>query len=209
MIVTPIRSIVFIFFLSIFLTSCATLNKDECRTADWKLIGFEDGSKGYSASRIGDHRKACAEYGITPNLSLYNQGYAEGLHKFCTPANGYNLGRRGSAYHGICSGYDEEYFLSAYKQGKELYLAFATHTKMQNSLKYKQEELDHISIDIHEKENHIVNGKLIPAQIVLLLIEIRELAVEQGVVINKIHDLEHELEQQASYISHLKQQNQY
>ncbi|MCG8048122.1 MAG: DUF2799 domain-containing protein [Candidatus Thiodiazotropha endolucinida] len=28
------------------LASCATMDKDECRVADWYVIGYEDGAKG-------------------------------------------------------------------------------------------------------------------------------------------------------------------
>jgi hypothetical protein len=46
-------------------TGCATLGKEECLNADWFTIGFEDGARGYPASRIGDHREACAKHGVT------------------------------------------------------------------------------------------------------------------------------------------------
>ena len=38
------------------LGGCASMNGDQCLTSDWKAIGFEDGSRGYSASRLGNHR---------------------------------------------------------------------------------------------------------------------------------------------------------
>ena len=41
--------------LVLMLGGCAGLAVDlaQCRTADWRAIGYEDGSQGRSASRIG------------------------------------------------------------------------------------------------------------------------------------------------------------
>ena len=41
----------------LFTTGCATMGKDECLSADWRTIGFEDGAGGYPASRIGQYRQ--------------------------------------------------------------------------------------------------------------------------------------------------------
>ncbi len=202
-------TILFISFLSLFLISCATLNKDECRTANWKLIGFEDGSNGYNSSRIGQHRKACAEYGISPNLDLYNQGHAEGLHKYCIPANAYNLGKRGSSYQGNCAGYNEAGFISAYNQGIKLYRANKSLNQQQKLLEKKQHELTLLKEDIHLKEQLIVGGKQSKSQIVLLLIEVKELVTKQTSLTLEINDLQDDIEEQSSYIAHLQKQNRY
>jgi len=191
------------------LISCATLNKDECRTADWKLIGFEDGSNGCAVSRIGLHRSACAEYGITPNLDLYNQGRAEGLYKYCVPITGYNLGLRGTAYQGVCSGYDEDSFIQAYKDGKQIYGAKLNLNKMEYILDNKHKDLDHVAADIHHNEQLIINGHLSKTEIVILLLETRDLAVAQDVLIHEIHELKDSIDEQASTISHLYQKFHY
>ncbi len=205
----PIKILLFISLISVLLASCATLNKDECRTADWKLIGFVDGSKGYPASRIGQHRSACAEYGISPNLDLYSKGRVEGLHQYCVPNTAYKLGRAGSSYSGICSGYNEADFIVAYKAGRHLYTEKLKLNKMKKNLDHKQDELTVIENKIHEKEQQIINGKLTKVQIILLLVDTKELAVQQGVLLEEIHNLKSAIEQQSSYLSHLKQQYQY
>ncbi len=58
-------------FIMLLVTGCATMDKSECEQADWRIIGLEDGAEGRPVSYIGRHRKACAEYGIKPNLALY------------------------------------------------------------------------------------------------------------------------------------------
>ena len=67
------------------LSSCATLDKDECMTADWYSIGFEDGSKGRAENYLAEHRKACAKHGVTPDFNQYSQGHNRGTDSFCTP----------------------------------------------------------------------------------------------------------------------------
>ena len=88
--------------LTLFVTGCASLNKDECLTADWYLIGFDDGSNGQDVARIGQHRQACAKHGITPDIHQYEDGFENGVRKFCTPQKGYNKGKNGWKYQGIC-----------------------------------------------------------------------------------------------------------
>lgn len=205
-IIKKVKIISLLFLPVIVLTSCATLNKDECHTADWQLIGFEDGSKGFVASRIGKHRKACAKYGVTPNLKLYNRGRAEGLHKYCIPVNGFNLGKRGLAYKGICSRYNEKIFVAAYQQGKKLRNAESELYEMQQTLEHKQADIKHISNDIHQMEEQIVSGKLTKENAILLLMETKELATQQAFIENEIHDLEHNIKEHYSYIAHLKKQ---
>ena len=93
---------ILVVLLSLMAGGCATLDKAECREADWKIIGLEDGASGRHLSYIGNHRKACAEYGVKPDLTLYEHGHANGLKQFCTGNNGYSLGRAGRAYNNVC-----------------------------------------------------------------------------------------------------------
>jgi len=102
--------------------SSNTLSKDECRTVDWRTIGYEDGVAGRSGDQIGRHRKACAEYGITPGLDEYRAGRAEGLREFCQPNNGYRAGASGQTYYDSCPAELAPAFLAAYDSGRELYL---------------------------------------------------------------------------------------
>jgi hypothetical protein len=100
---------------------CATLDKSECREADWSTIGLEDGAAGRAVSYIGNHRKACAEHGVTPDLAEYRKGHAIGVREFCTPVNGFNQGRAGRGYSGVCPTYLENGFLSAHATGRRLH----------------------------------------------------------------------------------------
>src|SRR6478609_9316856 len=84
------------------LGGCASMSREECLTVDWRTVGYEDGAAGYSGDRIGEHRKACAKHGVTPDLSAYQAGRSEGLQEFCRPQNGFRLGANGGSYGGQC-----------------------------------------------------------------------------------------------------------
>jgi ribosome modulation factor len=117
-------SVVPALFACLLVGGCAsnTLSKDECRTVDWRTIGYEDGVAGRSGEQIGRHRQACAEHGVTPDLDAYRTGRAEGLREFCQPRNGYRAGASGQAYYDSCPAELAPAFLEAYDQGRELYV---------------------------------------------------------------------------------------
>lgn len=105
------------------LTGCASgMSKDECRTANWELIGYADGSKGYSTSLIDRHRKACA--GVSsPVLADYLKGHARGMRQFCTESNGYYLGKRGAPVAPQCPDDLRETFQVGFRFGQKVYNA--------------------------------------------------------------------------------------
>lgn len=98
---------------------CASLDKDECLNASWYAIGVEDGSKGRPVERLGDHRRACAKYGVAPDAERYLAGRGEGLKSFCTYDRGFSEGRAGHVYNAACP--QPQAFLAGYQRGRELY----------------------------------------------------------------------------------------
>ena len=102
--------------------ACASMSKDECRAVDWRTVGYEDGVSGQSGDRIGDHRRACADYGITPDLAAYRAGRADGLREYCQPHNGYRTGVNGNTYYGACPADLAAAFEKGYDAGHELYV---------------------------------------------------------------------------------------
>lgn len=103
------------------ISGCATLSEGECLTADWYQIGRNDGARGYERARLYEHRKACMEYGVTPQSTLYYEGRQLGLKTYCTPQNGFQQGRSGQPYHNVCPAELEPAFLHEYRQGKAVH----------------------------------------------------------------------------------------
>jgi hypothetical protein len=123
------------------LAGCASLDKDECRMADWRAIGLEDGVKGRALDRLGDHRKACAKHGVTPDTDRYIAGRTEGLATYCTPDNGYRVGRTGESYRGVCPELATPGFVAAYNRGHELYALHARLSGVERELNTTRESL--------------------------------------------------------------------
>ena len=94
---------------------------DECLTADWRTVGYEDGYRGIGGGGIERHRRACAKAGVTPDFDAYQAGREQGVRQFCRPDKGYALGRRGGAYAGVCPEDLEPAFLAGYDDGREIY----------------------------------------------------------------------------------------
>lgn len=105
----------------LLLAGCATMDKSECVNANWYAIGLEDGARGASVERLGAHRRACAEFNVSPDAERYVAGHREGLKSFCTYERGYAAGRAGSAYSGVCPPEMRRDFLAGYERGKELH----------------------------------------------------------------------------------------
>lgn len=98
------------------LSACATLSESECRTGDWYNIGVRDGQNGYE-SRAADHADACRKQKVKPDLTQYNRGRNEGLRSYCTAANGYQVGLRGTPAGNVCPSESQAAFQSAYQRG--------------------------------------------------------------------------------------------
>lgn len=108
--------------LSLFIASCATMSEEECLAADWLVVGEADGAAGYSPqSRFAEYVSDCSKIGVTPDQTLWNQGYQKGLTRFCTPMNGLNRGQRGAGYTNICSSTTAAGFYRGYELGKRAY----------------------------------------------------------------------------------------
>jgi hypothetical protein len=146
--------------LSLMAGGCATLDKDECREADWNIIGLEDGASGYHLSYVGNHRKACAEYGVKPDLALYERGHANGLKQFCTADNGYSLGHAGRTYNNVCPPALSGRFLAGYETGRELHALSSDIGRLQNDARTMQTELDESMKRQVNVENLLVSGAI-------------------------------------------------
>lgn len=83
--------------------SCAPISEEACRAGNWTGIGLRDGTKGLPASQVGSYAETCSEFGISPDITAYQAGRAEGLKLYCTPANAYEEGRDGNRLRPVCT----------------------------------------------------------------------------------------------------------
>lgn len=124
------------------LSACASMTEGECLTANWIDRGYMDGSQGYPASRVVDHRDACAEVGVIPDFTLYRRGYDQGIEQYCTPANALAEGRAGRYYGHVCPARLAARFLAYYRQGRAVYDAQQRVNQLNSQSRQLQRQLD-------------------------------------------------------------------
>jgi len=168
-----------VLLLCLLLAGCASLSKNECLTGDWRTIGYEDGAEGQPRERIGAHQQACAEYGITPDFTIYQQGYDQGLILFCTPRQGFFKAKSGYVYTGICPAELEEGFLQGYDGGREIFLKSGESSRLHRDLQTIAGRIVAIEQQIEETELLLDSGEVPRDQRKLHYREIRTLEEEQ------------------------------
>ncbi len=182
-----------IFFVCIglsFVTGCSTLSEEECLVADWQLIGREDGVNGRDASYIGNHRKACAEYGVVPDLQEYERGYGDGLVIFCTEQNGFLQGQKGIEYNSACPAYLEQDFLAGYRAGHEIYLLRSKISRAYSSINKDKEEMTELGEEITALEKQLISDQTSAGQRMLLLQDLKVKQKEHSALESEIRNLE-------------------
>jgi hypothetical protein len=187
----------------LLLAGCAGMSADECAIVDWHTIGFEDGARGYTADRVGDHRKACAKHGVAPDFEAYRAGHAEGLRDYCQPSRAFNVGASGARYNGVCSANREAEFLDAYNSGYHLYNLRSRVNSVSTQINAREAELARTREEIRETEAALISRDTLVEERILLLADLKELSARTGqleseilmLIEDRVHP-EHEL---ASY----------
>jgi hypothetical protein len=120
MMMVMLRSVIAIWLLApMLLSGCATMDKNQCVNADWHAVGVEDGARGRPLARLGDHRRACAKYGVAPESERYLAGRNDGLKAFCTYERGYAMGHAGQGYADVCPEPLAASYRAGYRDGRE------------------------------------------------------------------------------------------
>lgn len=203
------RNIFTLAIVAITFSACSTMNKSECLTANWNTIGFGDGTNGYTASRISQHRSACAEYGVAPNLNAYNTGRNKGLAQFCIPSTGYNKGLSGSGYNGVCKGHNERAFLDAYNYGAAIHKEEVTLSSLMTNRSNASSHIRHLEKQYSRNERKITSGKLSELKTYKLLQRNKEISEEIGRAKGDLVAMSNDISDQRRRIDDLKRGGSY
>lgn len=183
------------------LSGCATLSEDECRTADWREIGYTDGSQGVRTSRLAEHRKACAKFGVRISLDDYNAGHAEGVRRFCHGSSGFANGRQGYDYQGICPTDLKSEFLAGYREGKEVHRLEQQVSQLHGRINSHKSRLKKLKKRIKAKEDKMLAEDVSASDRRSLYRDIEDLKeqlhhsdYDSEDAERKIYHLEHEIE---------------
>ena len=175
------------------LASCASMDKSECLTADWRTIGFEDGAKGKNETAISEYRKDCAEHGVTPDLTAYRKGHREGTERYCTTRNGFAVGKSGNSYQNSCAADLEPDFLTGYRDGQQLYSLQRALNNAHAAVDKQQRLLSSLEQDIEAKTDLLVEDGLKKEQRIALLEEIDAMKAQFVDAVNALPGLERDV----------------
>lgn len=179
--------------IPLLMAGCSSLSKQECRNADWRIIGLEDGSAGRALQTVGAHRKACARVDVVPDMTAYEEGHDQGRRRYCTVDNGFRLGDSGARYNGVCQGLAESRFLAAYDAGKFRHEIRAELNQLKNTVSSNLGRLDVIEDDILQLEQAIVSDRSTAESRHRDLATIKQLENERSDIHNAMQDYQDNL----------------
>ncbi len=157
------------------IAGCATLDKENCLSADWQLIGFNDGVEGRDAGRLEQHRDACSDYGVVPQMDQYLLGYDRGVRRYCTAVNGYREARAGKPLNAVCSGEQQQEFTRGFELGTEAHQQLARLESARHELSILTSEQRADVRDRNDKREQLIMDGISSDTRAFLLSEINDL----------------------------------
>jgi len=178
---------------TLLLGACAAkMSRDECRTVDWRTVGYEDGVAGQPGDRIGEHRRACAEHGVTPDLNAYLAGRTAGLREYCQPHNGYRAGANGYTYFDTCPAELAEAFEKAYDEGRALYVRERRVTDTEERIEDKRREIRRLEDRVAESAFDVIDTAATAEERTQAVLDTKQAAERIGRLKAEITELEKE-----------------
>jgi hypothetical protein len=166
------------------------MSEQACVTADWRTVGFEDGSLGRSEATIGRYRQQCSDHGVTPDLDSYRAGHAEGVRTYCRESNGFAIGHSGAAYQGVCPADLEREFLAEYNAGRRLHELESALASVDARIAGNYRAQESIKQEITDIGVRMIAADTTPEQRVSMVTRSADLGRRYGELTNEIRDLE-------------------
>ena len=180
--------------LVLFLSGCAKMmNENECVAADWRSVGFTDGTQGRGQEWLGRRAEACADYGVTPNMDQYLMGREQGLVSYCQPRRGFDVGLRGERYDNVCPQNLAGPFLVGLQDGQGLRGREQRVNDADKNLSAAHHDLEHLESDIAAHTTALLDGNLTTEERVQYALDIKNWAEEMGAIRANIPVIEAEL----------------
>ena len=133
------------------LSGCAAMSLEQCKTANWLVVGEKDGSDGRER-RLDQYLKACSKGNIVPDQVLYEQGYQKGQRYYCQPDNIFYEALKGNGNYQVCPVENRAVLRPYYQVAHHYYNAENEYQRYQDNFKeyarkayddkLKQEERD-------------------------------------------------------------------
>lgn len=193
--------------LTILLANCKTLTQEECLSANWEVIGFEDGALGKPSSFVERHQDTCSKFKVEPNLQVYLQGHAQGLNRYCTYQSGMVLAKNGSDYNLVCSANVFREFKKGFERGKNILSVQQQIQQVHSTVNQQANRLTEIDLLTKLKQNQLSEQSLLDEQLRLLKSEINKLQLEKQNLVTEIPYLRKQLVELQKRHDSLEQSN--
>jgi hypothetical protein len=186
---------------------CGGMSANECELADWRAVGYEDGSRGRTADGFGGYRRTCAKHGVSPDFETYQAGREAGLREYCQPARGFKEGARGVEYGGACPADLDADFLDSYYEGYTLFELESNVRSTARQIEQNKARMNAIERELTDKTAAVLTDTTTTEQRASLLVETKQLVEERLTLDKEVEALEEELrrrqEELAAHRRHL------
>lgn len=132
---------------------CAVISENECQAGLWYERGIEDGARGRSQAAVYKVAQKCHEYGVRTDTAAWMRGHEEGVEQYCTPENGFVVGRYGRNYEGVCTGPTADLFMANYQRGLAVYQAEQQYAALENRYQKVEREYYRVSTALDAAES--------------------------------------------------------
>ncbi|MCZ6616489.1 MAG: DUF2799 domain-containing protein [Gammaproteobacteria bacterium] len=200
------RSCFGISLITFLLAGCsggATVSESQCVAGDWQTLGYRDGVRGLRSSQLLAHQDACVKHGIVPDRHGYKLGWEEGIREYCEPYNGFSVGEHGNGHNNVCPSDLRAEFLTAYQEGRSLYLARMEVANLERAITRKVNRLEQIKAEIISTATAQLNPVLTTVERIELLARTERLNTERVRIREEIPALEQDLAIKARHLDAL------
>lgn len=198
-------SLLKISFGALVLSGCKTMSQEECQSASWEVIGYEDGVVGKPSSYLEQHQNTCNKFKIKPDLQAYLQGHAKGLNRYCTYESGMHVARQGNQYNSVCSANVFREFKRGFEQGKHISSLADRIQQTRIKVGAQSERLVEIDSQTTLKLQQLAEETTVTKQSKLIQAEIDKLKAEKLRLSRELPHLKHQLAELEKQYDNLEQ----
>ncbi|QDG75097.1 DUF2799 domain-containing protein [Labrenzia sp. PHM005] len=134
----------------LLLAGCETVSQEQCVAGDWEALGQADAANGHDLSRFEKIVKDCGRHGVTPDAALYRNGWNQGVLIYCTPQNGFSLGRQGKRLNNICPVQLAAAFESSHALGRRIWTAEDRVRDLETLLSSKERQITRLRSELDD-----------------------------------------------------------
>jgi hypothetical protein len=141
------------------LSGCVSMSAEECATADWRSLGFQDGAAGNGEGQFQNRASACSKAGYASDSAAWYQGHSQGVRTFCrSPANAVTAALEGRSLSVACP---EEYagaFNAAYRDGQIGYQRLEWAREIESRASGFESQIRDVDDAIEDRERDLRDG---------------------------------------------------